>query len=75
MMKLVFIITGLSTGGAETMQLNLLERIDLTKFSCYLISLTNIGEIGIRVAALGVHVEALGMRRGMPDPIRFVQLI
>jgi len=73
--KLVFIITGLSTGGAENMQLNLLERIDQSKFSCHVISLTDIGEVGIRMAALGIPVEALGMRRGMPDPIRFGQLV
>lgn len=74
-MKLVFIITGLSTGGAENMQLNLLERIDLKKFSCQVISLTDVGEIGIRMAALGIPVETLGMRRGMPGPIRFVRLV
>ena len=75
MVKLVFIITGLSAGGAENMQLNLLERIDRTKFSCHVISLTDVGEIGLRMATLGIPVEALGMHRGMPDPIRFVQLI
>ena len=57
------------------MQLNLLERIDRSKFSCHVISLTDIGEVGIRMAALGIPVEALGMRRGMPDPIRFGQLV
>ncbi len=72
--KLVFIITGLSTGGAGNMLLKLLERIDRTKFSCHVISLTDVGEIGIRIAALGIPVEALGMRRDMPDPIRFVRL-
>ena len=74
-MRLVFIITGLSTGGAENMQLNLLERIDRSKFSCHVISLTDIGDVGIRMAAMGISVEALGMRRGMPDPIRFGQLV
>ena len=74
-MRLVLIITGIFTGGAENMQLKLLERIDRTKFSCHVFSLTDAGEIGDRIAALGVPVETLGMRRGIPDPIRFIRLI
>lgn len=70
-----FIITGLSTGGAETMLLKLLERIDRTKFSPGVISLTNVGEIGPRIAALGIPVEALGMSRGVLSPIRFLRLV
>ena len=57
------------------MLLRLLGRIDRTKFFPYVISLTDIGEIGSRIAALGVPVEALGMRRGVPDPIRFLRLV
>ena len=53
----------------------LLERIDRGKFSPHVISLTDIGEIGTRIAALGIPVEALGMRRGViPNPIRFLRL-
>lgn len=57
------------------MLLKLLMRIDRGKFSPHVISLTDIGEIGTRIAALGIPVEALGMRRGIPDPIRFVRLV
>jgi glycosyltransferase involved in cell wall biosynthesis len=73
--KIVFVITGLATGGAETMLLRLLERIDRTTFSPHVISLTSIGEIGPRIAALGIPVEVLGMRPGRPDPIRFLRLV
>ncbi|MCZ7622154.1 MAG: hypothetical protein M5U24_06670 [Candidatus Kuenenia sp.] len=44
-MKITFIITGLSTGGAETMLLKVLERLG-PGFSPHVISLTNIGEVG-----------------------------
>lgn len=74
-MKIVFVITGLSIGGAETMLLRLLERIDMAKFSPHVISLTSTGEIGPRIAALGIPVEALGMRHGWPDPIKFIRLV
>lgn len=73
-MKLIFVITGLPIGGAEMVLLKLLERINRKKFSPHVISLTEDGEIGPRIAALGIPVEALGMRRGIPNPIRFLCL-
>ena len=73
--KVCFIITGLATGGAENMLLKLLERLDRTKFSPQVISLTDIGVIGSRIADLDVPVEPLGMGRSIPDPIRFVRLV
>lgn len=66
-MKVVQIITGLSTGGAETMLLKLLARLHGGDMECHVISLTDKGEIGPRIEALGVPVEALGMRRGSLD--------
>jgi len=57
------------------MLLKLMERIDRRQFSLHVISLTDIGTIGNRIASLDIPVEALGMRRGMPDPIRFFLLV
>ena len=56
------------------MLLKLLERIDRSVFSPHVLSLTKIDEIGLHISALGIPVEALGMRRGIPDPIRFLRL-
>ncbi len=56
------------------MLLRLLERIDRTMFSPYIISLASIGVIGPRIRSLGFPVEALGMRQGRPDPISFMRL-
>ncbi len=75
-LKITFIITGLSTGGAEIMLLKLLERLDAARFSPHVISLTSLGEIGPRIQALGVSVEAQGMSPGMiPNPITFARLV
>lgn len=74
-MHIAFIITGLSTGGAETMLLKLLERLDRTRFSPHVISLTTLGEIGPHIAALGIPVEAMGMQPGLPSPIAFLRLV
>jgi glycosyltransferase involved in cell wall biosynthesis len=74
-MRIAFIITGLSTGGAETMLLKLLERLDRQRFSAYVISLTNLGELAPRIEALGIPVAALGMRPGLPSPSGFIRLV
>lgn len=75
-MKLVFIITGLSTGGAEMMLLKILERLDPARFLPHVISLTSLGAIGPRIQALGISVESLGMRPGvLPNPITLSRLV
>ncbi len=64
-MKICFIITGLSAGGAEMMLYKLLSKIDRQRFSPYVISLTTLGEIGPRILSMGIPVEPLGMGRGI----------
>ncbi len=71
---LVFVITGLSTGGAETMLLKLLERLP-GRFAPSVVSLTTEGEIGPRIAALGIPVAALGMNAGRPSLSALLQLV
>lgn len=66
--KIIHIITGLNTGGAETMLYKLLPNIDRTKFELNVLSLTDIGSIGKKIEKLGISVKALGMKRGVPDP-------
>ena len=73
-LRLVEIITGLSTGGAEVMLFKVLRRINRSRFDPCVISLTTKGEVGSRIEALGIPVNALNMRRGRPDPIGFLRL-
>lgn len=74
-MRIVFIITGLSTGGAETMLFKLLTRLGRQHFSPYVISLTTVGALGQRIAALGIPVQALEMRPGRFNPLKFFELV
>lgn len=75
-MRIVFIITSLTTGGAETMLLKLLERLDRKRFEPAVVSLTGFGEIGSRIEALDIPVQALGMQPGaLPTPTQFVRLV
>ena len=68
MTLITHIITGLNTGGAETMLYKLLSNIDRTKFEPMVLSLTDIGSIGKKIEKLGISVKALDMKRGVPDP-------
>ncbi len=74
-MRTVFIITGLSTGGAEMMLLKVLEHLDRQRFSPHVISLTTLGELAPHITALGIPVDALGMKPDRPSPSGFFRLI
>jgi len=73
-MKITHIITGLSIGGAEMMLYKLLSAMDHKNFTNEVISLTDIDAIGKKIQALGVPVRALGMRRGIPNPLMVLKL-
>lgn len=73
--KIVHIITGLSTGGAEMMLLKLLSKTDKNQYDVQVISLTNNGPIGEKISQLGINVHIIGMKRGIPNPIVIIKLI
>ncbi|MCZ6744213.1 MAG: glycosyltransferase [Alphaproteobacteria bacterium] len=73
-MKILHVITGLSTGGAEMMLFKLLSRLVRENVGNEVISLTGIGPVGERIAGLGVKVHALGMGRALPSPLKFFSL-
>jgi glycosyltransferase involved in cell wall biosynthesis len=62
-LNIVFVITGLGQGGAETMLLKLLQNIDRSKFSPQVVTLSSAGELGPAITALGIPVVALNMAR------------
>jgi glycosyltransferase involved in cell wall biosynthesis len=73
--RLVHVITGLKTGGAEMMLYKLLSHIDRNKFDCQVISLTDKGVIGPKIQALGIPVFSVGLRNSLPNPIGFFRLV
>ncbi|MUL39000.1 glycosyltransferase family 4 protein [Gloeocapsopsis dulcis] len=75
-MKIVHIITGLSTGGAEMMLYNLLSQTNRDRFSPTVVSLMDRGALSDRISALDIPVHALGMQPGkLPTPVIFWKLI
>jgi glycosyltransferase involved in cell wall biosynthesis len=75
LMKILHIITGLNTGGAEMMLYKLLSAIDGERFENHVISLTGDKVIGEKISALGIPVRYLGMAHGRPDARRFFRLV
>ncbi|MBD1945815.1 glycosyltransferase [Coleofasciculus sp. FACHB-712] len=65
--RLAFIITGLSTGGAEMMLYKLLSRLNLNRFDPVVISLADRGILGHQVEALGIPVYTIGVKSEMPS--------
>ncbi|WP_414571139.1 glycosyltransferase family 4 protein [Nostoc sp. CCY 9925] len=63
-MKIIYIITGLSTGGAEVMLYKLLSRIDRQRFHPVVISLMDRGTWGDRIANLGIPIYTIDMQPG-----------
>jgi len=64
-MKVLHVITGLTTGGAEMMLYKLLAAKERTH-NAAVVSLCGCGTLGEPIQALGVPVHILGMRRGIP---------
>jgi glycosyltransferase involved in cell wall biosynthesis len=74
-MRILHVITGLNTGGAEMMLLKLLTASRSSIWEPCVISLMKVGAIGKRIAALGVPVVDLGMRRSVQSIARSAALI
>lgn len=74
-MKVLYITTGLYTGGAEVMLYQLLTRINREKFSPVVLSLMDNGTIGERIQSLGIPVHTIDMEPGKPTFIAAWKLI
>ena len=69
-LRISHVITGLSTGGAETMPHRLLTRIDPGKFQSEVISLTGDAPTGEKSTAAGCPLRLSGTRSWLPEPLR-----
>ncbi len=77
-MRVAHVITGLELGGAEMMLWKLLATLERSVFEPLVVSLVAPGPMGERIAGLGIRVETLQMRRGLPSPgvlLRLVRLL
>ena len=75
MIKIIHIITDLSTGGAETILYKLLWGIDRSRFQNVVVSMVNFGGLGERIKSNGIPVLTLGMHLGVSNPIGLGRLL
>ena len=73
--RIVYLINGLRSGGAETMLYKVLRATDPESFSSSVVTLIDGGKLRPRIEALGVPVDSLGMTRGVPGPVGFLRLL
>ncbi len=74
-MKVMHVITGLHTGGAEAMLYKLVSSSRGVVVSHSVVSLMDEGTYGSRLTAQGISVSYLRMRRGVPDPMALMRLV
>ena len=72
--RVMHVITGLGRGGAEAMLYKLLARSTEINFQSTVVSLSDEGVYGEKIAALGVPVYGLGMLSGMSAPLALLRL-
>ncbi len=73
--KILYVITGLGTGGAEMMLYKVLSRIDRDKFAPEIVSLIDRGTFGDRFETLDIPVHTINMPVGIPTPNGLVKLV
>jgi glycosyltransferase involved in cell wall biosynthesis len=73
-MKVAHVITNLSIGGAEMMLLRLLSALQGREHEAHVICLRHGGIVADRIEALGVPVERLGARPGLPNPAVIIRI-
>jgi glycosyltransferase involved in cell wall biosynthesis len=74
MINILHIITALDSGGTENTLYKLTSRMDESKFTNSVISLTEVGAIGEKMRDSGIDVISLGMSRKFPNPVKLIQL-
>ena len=75
MIRVLHVITGLNTGGAEAMLAKLCGAMDKIRFPSRVVSLLPPGPLEPVVRATGVPVDSLGLSRGTPNPGALFRLV
>jgi glycosyltransferase involved in cell wall biosynthesis len=74
-LRICFVATGLSIGGAETTLFRVATRLDRARFEPMIVSLMDDRGYAPDFRAAGIPVTSLGFTNRLPTPARFVRLI
>lgn len=66
--KILHLISTLDVGGAEQNLLRLTSSMDKAGFHSMVVSMTDIGPVGVELRNQDVTVHSLNMKKGFPDP-------
>src|SRR5205085_3021401 len=73
--RVMYVISDLSIGGAEMMLYKLLAETDRTRFEPAVVSLMDGGALRERIEALGIAVHTVGVRPAWPTPLDLWRLV
>lgn len=73
--KVMYVISDLSIGGAEMMLYKLLAGRDRTRFQPVVVSLMRRGALQERIEALGIRVHTLNVNPKLPTPLDLLHLV
>ena len=73
-MRVLFLSTSMGMGGADSQLLAAAQEMRARGHQLLIVSMTALGPMGLRARKLGIPIESLEMRRGLPDPRALVRL-
>ncbi len=77
-MRILLLSTSMGMGGADKQLLSAAQELRSRGHELLIVSLTQLGPMGLEARSLGIPTESLEMRRGFPDPrglLRLVRLV
>jgi len=74
-MRILFLSTSMGMGGADSQLLSAAHGMRSRGHEVRIVSLTQLGPMGLEAQRAGIPTESLDMRRGVPDPRGLVRLV
>src|SRR5215218_10166351 len=74
-MRVMFLSTSMGMGGADKQLLSAAQLMHAQGHDVCIVSLTELGPMGLEARSQGIRTESLDMRRGVPDPRGLARLI
>lgn len=77
-MRILFLSTSMGMGGADKQLLSAAQEMGSLGHEVRIVSLTELGPMGLEARSIGIPTGSLEMRRGFPDPrglLRLVRLV
>jgi hypothetical protein len=73
--RILLLSTSMGMGGADKLLLTAAQTMRSHGHEILIVSLTPLGPMGFEARSLGISIESLAMRRGVPDPRGLVRLV